>query len=402
MKVFLFDKLAGLLEGTSENGITFTYDSAYIASGGQPLSISLPLQSGSFSQKQCLPFFEGLLPEGDLRKAVADHLHISDRSVLKLLGALGKECAGTVSIAVERARHQMPKYKAITNAEIAEMIRNRPFRPFIHGNDEVRLSLAGAQDKIALAYINGKWHLPLNGAPSTHILKPSRDADLFKTIAANEFVCMKLAAACGLNVPRCDLTDFAGYPVFIAERYDRHIVGKVVKRLHQEDVCQALGIHPDNKYESDGGPSVTTIVQLLEKYSSQPILDIQHLLKSVLFNFVIGNCDAHGKNFSLLENDGQIQLSPLYDLVSTLMYPGLTQKFSMKIGKRYDTRKINWSDFLEMGTQCKITGKALQKICDAMTPIILDKLEEMESVPEYGEVAGKIKIVAKTQLAKLN
>src|SRR5574344_1648060 len=174
MKVYLFDRLAGFLTGTPDLGVTFTYDKGYLANGGPALSLSLPLRNESFSSKECLPYFEGLLPDGELRKNIADFLHVSDRSTLKLLDALGKECAGTVAV--------------IGDDEIIDHIRKMPMRPLMHSEDGIRLSLAGAQDKIALAKIKRRWHTPLNGAPSTHIFPHQGQSRVFLCSQGSQFL----------------------------------------------------------------------------------------------------------------------------------------------------------------------------------------------------------------------
>lgn len=403
MKVYLFDRLAGFLTGTPDLGVTFTYDKGYLANGGPALSLSLPLRNESFSSKECLPYFEGLLPDGELRKNIADFLHVSDRSTLKLLDALGKECAGTVAVIGddENLKASAADYRALSDDEIIDHIRKMPMRPLMHSEDGIRLSLAGAQDKIALAKIKRRWHTPLNGAPSTHIFKPSRDIDNYRSIAENEYICTSLAKECGLKVPACEMDLFGDYPVFIIERYDRKTAGKKIRRLHQEDFCQALGIHPDHKYESDGGPSILQMVKLLQQYSTEPIVDIQLFVRSIIFNFLIGNCDAHGKNYSLLENDGAIRLAPLYDLVCTRAYPELTLKFSMKIGGKYDIRKIAWKDFLETGKACGISPKMLTKIRDELFKALPMRLKAFEDESRYADTAKKIKAVMEQQISRI-
>lgn len=357
LKVYLFDKLAGTLKTTSEKGIVFIYDSKYLSEKNIPLSISIPLREKEFTQKECLPYFIGLLPEGNIKRRIAQNLHVSELSTVKLLEALGGECAGTVSfypeesdsVSLTKKTWKLDKnnYRPISELEIFQMIQKNQERPLLHINDDLRLSLAGAQEKISLAFFDNSWHLPINGAPSTHILKPTLSKSL-STLAVNEFICMQFAKQMNLPVPETQLIYINELPIFVCERYDRklNIKKNLIERLHQEDFCQALCIMSDNKYQSDGGPSLKNCLSLIQEKTSLPLFDTSIFLKAILFNYLIGNCDAHAKNFSIItKQDDSYRLSPLYDLVSTSIYDSLTRKMAMKLGNKYDIDMITRIDF---------------------------------------------------------
>ena len=370
LNVFFGNEKAGYIESTENRGVIFTYEKNYLKNkNAVPLSASLPLQTEEFSQKQCIPFFSGLLPEEDSRKKIADYLHISETSTLKLLEALGGECAGLVSILPEeKTVSQIDSYSLNSdNYELLEEVRLTDFiekmntRPLMKADENLRLSLAGAQEKLALANINGKWYLPLNGAPSTHILKPTRTGSL-SSLAQNEYICMKLAKCFDLPVPDVDILNIAGKDVFVVERYDRIKKDDFIQRLHQEDLCQALGIMNTSKYQNDGGPGIADIFNTIKKNCTVPALETQKFLSYVIFNYLIGNCDSHGKNYSLLYKNKCVELAPLYDVVSTVIYPGLTEKLSMKIGNHYDIKKVSKEDFSLLAETLNIKGSVLSKI----------------------------------------
>lgn len=370
LNVFFGNEKAGYIESTENRGVIFAYEKNYLKNkNAVPLSASLPLQTEEFSQKQCIPFFSGLLPEEDSRKKIADYLHISETSTLKLLEALGGECAGLVSILPEeKTVYQIDSYSLNSdNYELLEEVRLTDFiekmntRPLMKADENLRLSLAGAQEKLALANINGKWYLPLNGAPSTHILKPTRTGSL-SSLAQNEYICMKLAKCFDLPVPDVDILNIAGKDVFVVERYDRIKKDDFIQRLHQEDLCQALGIMNTSKYQNDGGPGIADIFNTIKKNCTVPALETQKFLSYVVFNYLIGNCDSHGKNYSLLYKNKCVELAPLYDVVSTVIYPGLTEKLSMKIGNHYDIKKVSKEDFSLLAENLNIKGSVLSKI----------------------------------------
>lgn len=374
LEVFLGSRKAGSLFSTYDRGVVFAYSNEYLSDKNSiPLSASLPLCEKEYSQKECMPFFSGLLPEETVRRRIADFLHISETSTLKLLEALGGECAGLITIGCKEAdsahkdEYELSEenYESLSQEKLEEFIRNIPFRPFLKSDEKLRLSLAGAQEKLPLAYFNGEWHLPKNGAPSTHIIKPSRSD--FPDIAENEYLCMKLAQSAGLDVPNVGLFYSNGKSVYVVERYDRIIKENKISRVHQEDMCQALGIQSELKYQADGGPSLCDIYNLIKKIDSIPVYDMKKFTDYFIFNYLIGNCDCHGKNFSFLYKEGSVRLAPLYDVVSTVVYPALTTKLSMKIGKRYELAEITKNDF---SFQAELMG--------IKTGMILNLLEDMK------------------------
>ena len=372
LNVFFGNEKAGSLESTENRGVIFYYDKNYLQNeNAAALSASLPLQSEEFTQKQCIPFFSGLLPEEDSRKKIADYLHVSETSTLKLLEALGGECAGLISILPEKDNVpqsllytlNLENYEPLDHSRLTDFIEKMNSRPLMKADENLRLSLAGAQEKLALANLNGKWYLPLNGAPSTHILKPARTGSL-SSLAQNEYICMKLAKNFGLPVPEIELLNIAGKDVFVVERYDRIKKEDSIQRLHQEDFCQALGIMSTSKYQNDGGPGIADIFDAIKGNCTVPALETQKFLRYVIFNYLIGNCDSHGKNYSLLYKHRTVELAPLYDAVSTVIYPGLTDKLSMKIGKHYEIQKVSKEDFLLLAENLDIKSSVFLKIFD--------------------------------------
>jgi serine/threonine-protein kinase HipA len=267
-----------------------------------------------------------------------------------MLEQIGGECAGAVTFVPEGER--LPSadcsYRPLTNDQLAKLLKTLPRRPLMAGEDGVRLSLAGAQDKIAVHVANDQISLPLDGAPSTHILKPA--IKQFEGIVFNEAYCMKLAHAIGLHVAKTEIRKVEDIDFLLIERYDRRGVpgspGEpgLVEREHQEDFCQALGVASENKYQNEGGPSLKQCFDLLRGLSSVPVLDLQRLLDAVVFNVLVGNHDAHGKNFSIVYSR-ETRLAPLYDIVSTVYYPELSKNMAMKLGGEYASQRISPKHF---------------------------------------------------------
>ncbi len=356
LNVLLHDALAGHLH-LSEGKLRFVYAPEYLANASaSPLSFALPLQTEAFDEQRSKAFFGGLLPEGKLRALLSKQFGISKQNDFALLREIGGECAGAVSLVLAGDVPLKPKTEPairwLNAAELNELVAQLPLRPMMAGEDGLRLSLAGAQDKlpVCLKEISDSDYfigLPMGDLPSTDILKPPIHA-LHGTVL-NEFFCMRLAANTGLQVAPTLLVPTAPQAVLAVARYDRRIdASNRVTRLHQEDFCQALGIAAENKYENEGGPALKDCFSIIRSATSNSATSILSFLDYVIFNALIGNHDAHGKNFSLVYRDDKVQLAPLYDCLSTAIYPELTAKMAMKIGGEYEFKNVyakNWIRF---------------------------------------------------------
>lgn len=317
-----------------------------------PLSQSLPLQREPFGDLQSRPFFAGLLPEGRMRNLVARQAQVSSQNEFGLLEFIGGECAGAVSISTgEQPPPSDNAYdvKWLTSEQLAAVIDELPKRPMLAGTEGLRLSLAGAQDKLPVVYDGTRIGLPLNGSPSTHILKPPiREVEDSVT---NEAFCLHLAKAMKLPVAQASIYRAGHQHALLVKRYDR-IEGSEgeVQRIHQEDFCQALGVISELKYQNEGGPGFPQIFDLLRSTTRPSALHVLNLLDYAVFNTLVGNHDAHGKNFSLLYHGSEPVLAPLYDVVATAVYPELTVKMAMKIGGKYKFSEVmdrHWDRFSE-------------------------------------------------------
>jgi serine/threonine-protein kinase HipA len=369
LDVYLHSDLVGHLVQDDGGGMAFDYVESWLNKpGATPLSQSLPLRTKRFKRNECRGFFAGVLPDEAKREIIARNLGISARNDYAMLERIGGECAGAVTFipAGQALLERNYSYRKLSAEELAAILKELPKRPLLAGEEGIRLSLAGAQDKIAVRMENGEVRLPLGGAPSTHILKPS--VERFEGVVFNEALCMKLAAEAGLPAASVETINVNGIDCLLVERYDRiHGQGPgaetAVERLHQEDFCQALGIVPERKYQKEGGPSLKQCFRLLREASSAPVIDLARLLEAVIYNYLIGNNDAHGKNFSLLYRGAgtanlETRLAPLYDVVSTLYYPELSRDMAMKIGGEYSSEKVTARNFEQLAEEAGL-GKPL-------------------------------------------
>lgn len=333
LNVYLKSEKVGMLQLDDSRRFIFTYDKNWLRlKTAVPLSISLPLQQEPFQDDHARPFFSNLLPESELRRVIARKLGLSENNDFALLEAIGGECAGAVSLLPEDTKLSGEQsYRALTDDQLNELVRELPKRPLLAGEEGIRLSLAGAQNKLPVYYQqNGVVSLPAGETASSHILKPPMDN--YSHTVENETFCMQLAFDMGLTVPPVDILH-KDVNLYLIERYDR-VTGEdgQLLRNHQEDFCQALGVAPDQKYEKEGGPGLQQCFTLVREKSIQPTQDVSRLLDWVIFNYLIGNADAHAKNISLLLDHQGPHLAPFYDLMCTAIYDGLTDRLAMKIG----------------------------------------------------------------------
>lgn len=380
LAVWLSDKLIGVLEQDVSGRMSFTYSSFK-----SPVSLSMPLREEPYDDTTCEAFFGGLLPESDTaRQLIGKRFGVNGRNSFSLLRAIGRECAGAISILPEGEEPIAPSMlslpKTLTESELASYIRNLPKRPLLAGVEGIRLSLAGAGDKAAVCLLDDKIALPPQGSPTTHILKPKL-AEVGDTVA-NEFFCLRLAKRMGLTVAHVDLHQAEDIVFLLVERYDRQLNADLgLIRVHQEDFCQALGVVSARKYQAEGGPGYKDCFSVLER-TSRPAVERMRFIQNMIFNYLIGNMDAHGKNYSLLyATSSRLTLAPLYDIVSTGIYSGLSTKLAMKVDKYYEPKDIFPRHWYRLCRDAGIAYPALRK--------------------EFLQMANKLPGLAETELGAL-
>ena len=379
--VYLQGVPVGALEQDAGGLLTFCYSPQWLrAPGAMPLSRSLPLQEKLFRGKHARAFFAGILPDEGPREQIAAILGVSERNDFALLERIGGECAGAVTLLPEGAPHPAlgeTQTRELSEAELQEIILELPRRPLLAGVEGLRLSLAGSQSKLPVVIHGSTIGLPLGNTPSTHIIKP--EPERFPGLVANEALCMTLAKAVGLNVAPVSARRFGNRPCILIQRYDRYTDehGAVV-RVHQEDFCQALGVPPERKYQVEGGPMLRDCIALLRDWSTIAALDIRDFLDGLIFNVLIGNADAHGKNYSILYREGHRRLAPLYDLVCTLAWPELSKTPAMKIGKSDSMDAITTDHWQRMAEETRVSWPMLRERIAELSHKTLQGLQESD------------------------
>jgi serine/threonine-protein kinase HipA len=379
LTAYLGDRRAGRLIRKDNGNLQFRYDDGY---DGPPLSHAMPVQPEAHPHDVCRAVFGGLLPEGEGREALARVLGVSPGNDYGLLAEVGGDCAGAITLlAPDASTQRTGQVRELREGDLDELLRSLPKRPLAAAPDEgVRLSLAGAQPKLPLVLEPGRAAIPLDAAtPTTHILKPEPAA--FPGLVDNEAFCMQLAARAGLTVATTwKAKTQSGLPYLVVERYDRDLTTDPIRRLHQEDVCQALGIPSDRKYQSEGGPGVRETVALIRNATAIPAHELPRVWEALVFNWLIGNCDAHGKNFSLLYDGGGSTLAPLYDLVSTAAYPELTTRLAMRIDGATHLSEVDLAAWSQLARDVEVreefalstTRQLVRRVNDAIDALLAD------------------------------
>lgn len=386
LDVWLFADHVGVL--LQERGrLAFTYATTWLSrEDAIAVSASLPLQAETFDDQATRPFFAGLLPEGQLRRLIAQQFQISGQNDFALLDHIGGECAGAVTfLDAGQAPRTLPRSEDIqwlSDDELVAILKELPRRPMLAGTDGLRLSLAGAQDKLPVVFDGVRFGLPLNGVPSSHILKPAIHA--IEDSVTNEGFCMALADVMELNPAKAMIHHVQDHAFLLVERYDRWIDGHGnSQRLHQEDFCQALGIIPEMKYQNEGGPDLAQCFALVRRSTRPNALPILRLLDYVIFNALIGNHDAHGKNFSLLYSSNAPLLAPFYDTLSTAVYPTLTPKMAMKIGSKYKFSEVQARHWEQFAQSCGFTKAQVKRRLLEIASSLPTKARDLQSDARY-------------------
>lgn len=367
--------VVGALQVNQHGQMRFTYASGWLADASRPaISFSLAKQEQPFTQRQCRPFFAGLLPEEAQRDVIAGALGISRGNDFAFLEALGGDVAGALSLWPEGEVPPTPEPtgtpRPLSDDELVDLLDTLPKRPLLAGREGLRLSLAGAQTKLPVVLVDDRVALPAPGQPTTHILKPA--IERFPHTTENEALVMTLAAAVGLPVAPVTSRSVKGRPYLLVARYDRRFdANGQAHRLHQEDFCQALGIVPERKYAAEGGPTFKTGFDLLRRATTVPAVAVLAFLDAAIFNLIVGNADAHGKNFSLLYKTSGVSLAPFYDLLSTVAYPDLSPNLAMKIARRAtleEVGQVTWTAFAEeIGLPSSFVRRRVRELSDALS-----------------------------------
>ena len=341
----------------------FRYDAEWQRLGF-PISRQLPLYRREFPPAAGLAhrFFANLLPEGDARLQLARSLE-SPNTDFDLLFRVGGECAGAFCLLPidQPPQREAARYQELTDEDLTRLVLRRGFSQSTDVTDRPRLSLAGAQHKCPVLLRDKRYFLPLNEAPSTHILKfelaDYRHVSLYETFTTT------LARAIGLPVVDVQLRSVRGHRYTVVGRFDRHVDSNDdIRRSHQEDFCQALGYGHTEKYEADDGPTFAEYVRLLRETSTSPAVDIQHLLQWQAFNWLAGNADGHAKNLALHYENGATRLAPFYDLVCTRAIPRLNRHLALRVGGESDPRQIKATHWRALADSCGIKPRFVEDL----------------------------------------
>lgn len=403
LKVSIAGKRTGVVQQEANGSLSFSYFEDY---AGVPLSLAMPVSNKVFGDKLVRPFLCGLLPDSlEVRRSLGREWGVSADNPFALLTHVGLDCPGAVQLYLQDEEERLSQREntlvPITDAEIAaRLARGRGNRGARWETSQERWSLGGQQAKFALRREGDAWFSCEGAAATTHIFKPGI-ADV-RLSALNEFVCLKLARACGL--PACEVAYevFADEPAIIATRYDRarNSQGEVV-RLHQEDFCQVLGVLPERKYPEEGGPGARDIVAICKRTGEPAARNLKQFMDMLFFNYLIGAPDAHGKNYSLLLGLSDAYLAPLYDVASLLPYAERPFDIKLAMGVAGENRvgrlssrrlgKFAADNGLE---EFELTGDLLAERMAALAERIPGKLDEVltahSTLPDIDELGSRL------------
>jgi serine/threonine-protein kinase HipA len=387
LNVYLNARLVGRLRRQASGAIDFQYDPDWLGwENALPVSLSLPLREDRYIGDPVIAVFDNLLPDSDvIRRRLAERVHADGADAYSLLAKIGRDCVGALQflpdgVTPEPAGTITIKGRPIDADYIARKIGDLNATPLgVDEDEEFRISLAGAQQKTAFLLWNDRWHIPHGTTATTHIMKPQigmlpSGIDLNRSVE-NEYLCMKLAHAFGLPAANVAVADFKDVRVLLVERFDRLWTkdGRLL-RLPQEDCCQALSVPPTRKYESDGGPGMPAVLDLL-KASDEPDTDRRLFLKAQIVFWLLGATDGHAKNFSIfLQPGGRFRLTPLYDVMSVQPAFDAGQlrknqmKFAMAVGdnRHYRVYEIMPRHFVETAAKSGVPSAFVQSIFDEL------------------------------------
>jgi serine/threonine-protein kinase HipA len=371
---------------------TYTEEALDRWSRNSPLiSCSLPL--GPRSQ-EAIAFCKGLLPEGRALQTMADRARLATSDTFGLLARYGRDVAGALVLTADEPEERRFGVEAYTPESLLEQVEDLEDHP-LGAHDDSELSLAGLQDKLLLVRLEGgTWGRPLRGRPSTHILKA--DNLRYPGLIEAEEQCLLLARAAGLSDIEIALETIGDNRCLIVSRFDREVNGEDVRRIHQEDLLQALGIDPDDnqrraKYEAGGGPRLKDAAELLDSYAPDPPAQLDRLTAIITFTALIGNADAHAKNLALLHRSPQeVELAPLYDTVPTVLWPKLRAEAAMAIGAQVMLADVTIGDVVREAGFWRHSKDRAEEAARTTVAAIVQALEE-DVIPSDSAVAELVR-----------
>jgi serine/threonine-protein kinase HipA len=384
--VMIEGSLMGRVHADKAGGLSLDYEASWRESPqGHSLSVSMPLAQIPYLQKPVLSYLWNLLPEDpNVLQRWGQQYHVSAANPFRLLANVGADVPGAAQfIPPERLQEiqsaHRPTIDWMTVDELAERLRQlrADIAAVRRPGDIGKMSLPGAQAKTAYYWDKqtNRWGVPGGRTPTTHIIKPCVPG--FDGLVENEHLCQDIAGRLGMPAANSYVLAL-DQTYIVVERYDRLPAAggsSFVQRIHQEDMCQALGLMPGKKYQEDGGPGIAQIVALIRRVSSDPDVDVDRFLQANMFNWLIGGTDAHAKNYSLLSAGDEIRLAPLYDLSSQLPYPELIeQRVAMKIGDHYDIWRIGIADWRKLARACTIAEERVLTMLTDMAKALPDEI----------------------------
>lgn len=397
LHLFMNGQRVGCLTRTAVGQLRFEYHGEWLQSEmRRPLSLSMPLSQRVYIGDVVENFFENLLPDSQpIRSRIQTRFSAKSNRCFDLLWHVGRDCVGALQLLPEDAASIDVRHidaVELTESQIADILRNYDTMPLgMKGDDDFRISIAGAQEKTALLRLNDRWCRPLGVTPTSHIFKlpigkiAHSGMDLTDSVE-NEWLCHLILKAYGIPVADAEIAVFEDVKVLVVKRFDRRWADdrSWLIRLPQEDMCQALNIPPALKYESDGGPGMERIMTLLLG-SANALADRHLFLKTQVLFWLLGAIDGHAKNFSIvLLPGGSYQLAPIYDVMSA--YPLLAkrqvepQKMKMAMAVRGKSSHYHWDKILYR--HWLSTAQACRFPVDEMETIIRELLEDMDRVIE--------------------
>jgi serine/threonine-protein kinase HipA len=384
LSVFQNGRIVGQLNRETSGAIDFRYDAEWLdREKAYPISLSLPLREDRYIGAPVLAVFDNLLPDGEpIRKHIAERVGAQGADTFSLLTALGHDCAGALQFlpeGVDPGPIGGTEAREVGAADIANIIRNLGRSPLGVDKDEsFRISIAGAQEKTALLWREGRWYKPIGSTATTHIIKPQigklpNGIDLTNSVE-NEYLCLKLVSALGAPAAETEIAEFEDQKALVVKRFDRRWLanGRLI-RLPQEDCCQALSVASTRKYQPDGGPGMVQIIELL-KSSDTPDQDIATFVRANIIFWLLGATDGHAKNFSIFLNPTGFRMTPLYDVLSAQpsLDAGQIQrkqfKLAMSVGqnRHYPIHQILQRHFLQTAEQAGYSQKAMALIIEEL------------------------------------